>query len=153
MDKAELDESIDRYLAAIIRWLALTGINTMPFQEVAYLRQRAVLWPAVGSDTFGQPTVGAPVEIACRWLTNRREVLDRQGNTVSIDGTVIVAVDVPIGSHLWLGTLAQWYGTGSAGQGDQELCEAKTFDSTPDIKNRATFRQVGIVRLHNRGSN
>ncbi len=127
----------------------------MPGLEIRDLYQRALLWPAVGSDAFGQPTVGTPVEIAVRWLTNRTLVQDANGNNISFDGTAITNRDVPDGSHLWLipkGTkvgrgLDAWYNTGSAGQPD-ELMRTKMYGQTPDLKNRNQRYQLGLMRLH-----
>jgi len=124
----------------------------MPPPEVASLTQRAVLWPAAGVDAYGQVTVAAePVEITVRWETKRQEVLDRQGNTVALDGVVVVRQDVAVGSRLWQGELCDWVGTGSGlSHDDEEIYEVKTYDQDPDIKGRAQFRQLGIMRLRAR---
>lgn len=126
----------------------------MPAPEWSDLYQVAVLWPWTGYDRFGQHMVGPPVEIPVRWNTQRTEQVDAQGNTVTVDGTVIVDRYIDIGSHLWLGTLADWYGVGSSSGGqsaDDSLCEAKTFNEVPDLKNRFAFRTVGIMRLRQHG--
>ncbi len=48
---------------------------------------------------------------------------------------------------MWLGELADWYGTGSVDT-DDELMEVKTFSQTPDLKARVVYRTVGLMRLH-----
>lgn len=111
------------------------------------------MWPFTGYDSYGQPTVGQPVQIPVRWIFEKREAVDPKGNTITLDGTVIVARDIDIGSHMWLGELADWYGTGSGSNfPDELLYEVKTFQKTPDIKGRAIRRIVGIMRLHNVGA-
>ncbi len=127
----------------------------MPALEVTDLNQLALLWPATGFDSFGQPVVGAPVEIPVRWLTKRREVLDAKGDKIALDATAVVRQEVPMGSHVWLappGTrkgqaLNVWYGTGSSGV-PNELMEVKTFNLTPDLKARNQRRELGLMRLH-----
>ncbi len=123
----------------------------MAQNERNFLFQRAVLWPVIGVNRFGENVVGSPGEIAVRWNTSRAERRDPKGNTVTVDGTAIVGQDVAIGSHMWLGTLTEWYGnTGSgSGAGDDELCYVKTFKSTPDVKARQVAREVGLMRFKN----
>jgi hypothetical protein len=127
----------------------------MPDQEVAYLDQTAIVFPRTGYGPDGQPTVGPPYELTpplgVRWLTKRTEVLDAKGNTIMLDGTAITAQPVLVGSWMWLGSLSAWYGTGSAYAAlDQELMEVKYYNETPDLKNRASFHTIGLMRLHNR---
>lgn len=126
----------------------------MAQNERNFLFQRAVLWPVIGVNRYGENVVGSPVEIAVRWNTNRAERLDPKGNTVTVDGTAIVAQDIAIGSHMWLGTMSEWYGeVGSgSGAGDDELTYVKTFKSTPDVKGRQTAREVGLMRFKNTNS-
>lgn len=125
----------------------------MPAQERAFVRQTAILWPATGTDAYGQPTVGPPVEIPVRWLTQRREVRDPLGNTVMLDAEAVVLQWIAVGSRLWLGTLDEWYGvtgTGSAAP-DTELMTVRLFEETLDLKNRVAFRMVGLMRLTQHG--
>jgi hypothetical protein len=135
----------------------------VPALEANFRSQVAVLWAWNGSyDAYGQPVPSSPpVEIAVRWNTmpTRREVLDSKGNTVALDATVVVNQVIAVGSLMWLGALAQWYGigTGSAGvsvEGQQgagnELMVVKTYTEVPDIKGRQSFKTVGLMRF--RGS-
>lgn len=125
----------------------------MPLLETNDLKQTAVMWPFTGYDSFGQPTVGPPAQIPVRWITTKREAVDPKGNTITLDGTVIVAQKIAIGSHLWLGKLLDWYGTGSgSAMPDELLYEVKTFQVTPDIKGRAVRQIAGVMRLHSRGA-
>jgi hypothetical protein len=111
--------------------------------EYACRFQTAVLWPADGHDPYGQPKVGCPEEITVRWVSKSRQATDANGNPITLDATVIVVQDVDPGSAMWLGTLEDWYGTGSAGQ-ESGVMEVVTFDKTPDIKNRAIRRELGL---------
>lgn len=122
----------------------------MPSQERAFLPQRAVLWLSGNTfDQFGQPVVAPPVEIAVRWNDKQGEALDATGNTITLDATAVVDRRITIGSRLWLGTLAQWNGTGP-GSGQEipnRLIEVKTYSETPDIKGRNSFKTVGLLRF------
>ncbi len=126
----------------------------MPQQEISHLRQWAILWPFTGYDSYGQAVVGTPVEIRVRWNTSRTEMLDPQGNTISLDGSAVVKRIIHVGSQMWLGTLEEWYspgpGSGSgSGAADDELHEVKAFKDTEDVKGRASTRTVGLMRLRN----
>ena len=117
----------------------------MPTPELSHRLQKAVLWQKTGIDRYGQPTVGAPVEIFVRWNDVRREVLDKEGNTIALDATAVVAQTIEVGSRMWLGALANWVGTGSVGNED-DVCYVKTYNETPDLKNRIAMRTVGLMR-------
>lgn len=126
----------------------------MPDQEIAFLTQFAVLWPKAGYDAYGQPAVGDAVQIPVRWNTERREVLQPNGNTIAFDASAVVRQKIAIGSHMWLGELVDWYGTGS-GSGsvdtaDDEVMVVKNYTETKDLKGRAVFREVMLMRLHNK---
>ena len=135
--------------------------------EVMDLPQRAVLWPATGaSDAYGQTLVDFPVEISVRWLSERKPVLSAEGRTVTLDSGAIVDRRIPADSWMWLGTLEQWYsgqgaysvygsgtapgapvhGTGSAAF-DPQIMEVMQYVESPDIKGRAAYREVHLIRL------
>src|SRR5665213_596757 len=121
----------------------------MPSTTIRWLYQRAVLFPFVGVyDAFGQPTLGVPVEIPVRWITKRREILDKHGNTIALDASADVAQTIKVDSVIWLGTLANWNGTGS-GLPDTELMMVKSYDETPDGKGRSLKRNIGMMRYRN----
>lgn len=108
----------------------------MPAPEVSDLWQTAVLWPAIGYDSYGVVTVDDPVEIACRWITGQ-QVEDGP------DALAVVDQAIAVGGRMWLGALADWYGTGSAGD-ETEVMEVASYKETPDIKDRVSRREVGL---------
>ena len=125
--------------------------------ETYDLNQEAILWPAVGNDRYGGFALGPPVAIKVRWNTVRREVLQPNGNVVAFDASAVVAQKIPVGSHMVLADYDNWFGTGS-GSGssfwpqvpDEEVMEVKNYDETVDLKNRWTFREVLLMRFHNK---
>lgn len=117
----------------------------MPSLEVKDCKQRAVLWAFSGYGDDGQHRFDTPEEIRVRWTDKQSQVVDKDGNNVALDATVVVLQLVAIGSLMWLGTLSDWYATGSAGIGTG-LMIVKTTDFSTDIKNRATRRTVGLQR-------
>lgn len=131
----------------------------MPALERRHLYQRAALWRATGGyDARGQPTIAAtPTDVFCRWNDTRSDQLDPKGNTITVDATVIVNVDIPVDSWIWLAPLItspateQWNASGS-GLDDGKLCAVKTVVKTPDIRARAFQRQIGVLRLHKKGA-
>lgn len=110
----------------------------MPRFGKAWLMQKAVVWDhsLTANDAYGQPTVGGPREINVRWNSTHILSADAQGNPVTISAQVVVMSDVAVGSLMWLGTLDEWYGTGSATD-EAELMEVKKDAGTPDLKNRS----------------
>lgn len=121
----------------------------MPAPETAHLNQDAVLWAANGVDNYGEKTVGSPVEIRVRWNAKRMETVDSKGSPMALDALAVVDRDVIDGSILWLGTLDDWYGTGSAGVG-VGLHQVVTIETIRDVKGRATRRTVGLMRYKDR---
>lgn len=116
----------------------------MPAIETAYRRQKAVLWPWSGYDSYAEPLRGEPVEIDVRWLNKSREVPGPQGSPITVDATAVVDREIVVGSLMWLGELADWYGTGSAGD-DTALMEVVAYGEVPDLKGRDIRRTVGLV--------
>lgn len=116
----------------------------MPDIETMEMDQRAVLWPSIGTDPYGQVKVGPPVEIPVRWEQYRREMKDDDGQMFLSDAMVVVGRDVPVDSLLWLGTLAQWQSTG-VNQADNNLQIVFQFGKIPDLKNVA-IRRTCITR-------
>lgn len=123
----------------------------MPSPEQVNRYQAATLWAADGTYTAsGQPKRGTPVEIRVRWDDTRKEMLDKDGNTITVDASAVVDRDIPVHSLMRLGELAEWLGTGSS-LADEELREVMMFNKVPDIRNRFAFREVGMMRWRNDG--
>ncbi len=125
----------------------------MPPIEERDVWETVVLWPFTGYGRDGQVTVGDPVEVemAVRFSAgNLSERRDPNGNTVQISGTAVVLDDVAIGSRMWYGRLADWLGTGSTDDVDDQVHEVIGFDSEPDLKARFTRRTVTLARFRNR---
>lgn len=122
----------------------------MPQMETAYRMQKAVYWAADGVDDFGEPrVVSNPVQLDVRWVNKRAKAMDAQGNMVALDATAVVDRAIDPGSKMWLGELADWYGTGSGSgetDNDSELMEVATYDETVDLKGRNVRRMVGLVK-------
>jgi hypothetical protein len=121
----------------------------MPQVEVASLIQRAVLWPVQGYDEYGQFVVSdAPCEIKIRWVENRSNTLDKDGNAVGVDATADVDRRIEIGSILWLGKLKDWPVNTKPQNAinPYKLMEVKTYNESPDLKGRNFKRGVGMIR-------
>ena len=124
----------------------------MPPLESTDLWQTAVLWSKVDYDEYGQPSLGDPVNISVRWVYEQSVVQDRQGNNISLDATVLVAQDIPLGSKMWLGNVTDWQQqTGTTSPivtGDNQIMEVKTISKVKDIKGRFIRRTVGLMRYN-----
>lgn len=121
----------------------------MPSLETKDRRQAALLFARTGSDDYGEPTVAEPIEIRVRWNTKRTEVQDANGSTIALDAVVVVDRVISIGSRMWLGEEADWYGTGSGTDEsqDQEMHVVRTYDEVKDVKARHTRRTVGLSKF------
>src|SRR6185369_15981726 len=120
----------------------------MPALEKKDRYQKAVLWNAVDGDAavdrYGEVNVADPVEILVRWVWTETQMTNSQGDPVSVDATAVVDRDIYLGSRMWLGALADWYGTGSA-FGDDFVMEVRVSKYGTDLKNRFERRTVGLV--------
>ncbi len=118
----------------------------MPAPETFERRQAAVLWAATGVDAYGVPSVTPynPIEIRVRWVGSSSEMLDPNGNVISVDSTAKVDRDIAIGSLMWLGGLEDLSGTSGAPPEDCMYVKAQNF--TKDMKIRWTHRTVGLMR-------
>lgn len=117
----------------------------MPPLERTDLLQKAVLWPFLGYDGYGQPAVSkTPQEINVRWVDKQSVVQDAQGNTISFDVTIIVAQDVPDESVMWKGKLTDLPASFTAP--DSTLVNVRSKNRTPDIKNRNIRLELGGMR-------
>jgi len=117
----------------------------MPALEQTGLIHDVVLWPRSGQAADGDWAVGSPVDIKARWNQGRRQGTDPEGNTVALDGDLVLDQAVMVGSLVWLGTLADWNSTGSVGD-TTEVMKIISVDVTSDIKGRATRYEAGFAR-------
>ncbi len=120
----------------------------MPPPELSGRLQDAVLWESQGRQGhYGEHKVRPPVQILVRWQDGRSEAVDPDGNKIGLDATVVAPdCEIPIGSIMWKGCLADWYGTGS-GASELDMMEVRTRSTAPDIKNRFSFRTLGLARF------
>lgn len=104
------------------------------------LKQKAVLWPISGTDTYGKPQTGTAVEIDVRWEEVKRTVVRQDGTTLTVDGVIGVDRVVMEGSLLRLGELA------SLPSPATNLREVVLYEEVPPIKGYGTpERSVGVI--------
>lgn len=123
----------------------------MPNPEGRHRYQPALVWDWTGTSDLGQPTVSAtPREISVQMADSRSVQQASNKAGVSLDAVVIVAQEEDIDnfSRLALGTLDVWNESGSA-ENDSQLYEVKKVDNQPDIRNRAVFKTLGLMRCRN----
>jgi len=111
----------------------------MPKVEVASLKQKAVYFPIDGHDRHGEPKLGTPIEIKCRWELGFDEETDPEGRPIAVDTKVFVDRVLEIGSKLRLGTSTT----------DTDLRrEIVDFKEIPDIKGRSPTRIVLLKKVN-----
>ena len=104
----------------------------MPSLEQMDRNQKALLWAKSGNDSYGEMMRSAPVEIDVRWVWKRRQVVDADGNALAVDATIITDRVIKEGSLMWLGTQADFLGSGSDDP-ELELVQVLTMGRTEDI--------------------
>jgi hypothetical protein len=123
----------------------------VPDQTISDLFQDAVLLPFVRYDSRGGPVTGIAVQLPgkCRWEWNRTEMLDPKRNTIVVDATVRVAVDVKIDSIIGQGKLTDLTGTDASPNLEPPggWYQVKAFKFVPDIDNRFISRVLGLLRF------
>lgn len=119
----------------------------MPRIETSNRYNTVVLCEKSGTDEYNNSTRLAPVEIQVRWEENQGEMLLPDGSTIAVDAYAAVNQNIPNGSILWLGTLADWVGTGSGSSDPQvDLMEVVGQRKVPDVKGRVYRRTLGLKR-------
>src|SRR5438105_1409755 len=98
------------------------------------------------NDAYGQPTLGPPIELSVRWNDKQTEMLDAKGNTIAVDATVVVDRFIPVGSAMWLGRLTDLPGPVGEPEPERGAMWVRSYNATSDLKGRATFYTVGLVR-------
>lgn len=115
-----------------------------PPLETADLDRTAVYRELTGQGRL-EPTFAAAVEIPVRWVTGRTEARGPDGGTVSLDASIATDRRLVIGSQVWLGTLADWTGTGSDDT-DAEIHRVATDRTARDVKGVYTRYEFGLQR-------
>lgn len=108
----------------------------MPALEQMDRKQWAVLWPADGTDAYGEVLRGDPVEIKVRWTWTKSKSGGNQSDLTNIDATVVAGQEIAEGSLMWLGRLLDWVGTGS-GYDENELMEVVRYEKGYDLLYRS----------------
>jgi hypothetical protein len=67
------------------------------------MNQLATYWPKTGTDVFGLPTFGAPVELLCRWQDRADLVRTPDGREVVSSSVIYPAQPLLVGGWLALG--------------------------------------------------
>lgn len=118
----------------------------MPSPEDYDVVDPAVLWAKSTTDRYGNVVFSSPVQIDVYWNQRRTMMRAPDGSKVAVDAQVAVDREVEVGSKMWLGELADWYGTGSGGQ-DDEVMEVVAYTDSADLKQIDTRRVVGLARF------
>lgn len=126
----------------------------MPGIEQPYPSRKALLWTAQGVDNYGQykRSIEA-IELDVEWLDRKSESLDAQGNSISLDATVGVGIEIAVGSTMWKGSIRDLVdsllgtGTDETLQPASNLMFVATYEENHDIKGRNVARSVGLKKL------
>lgn len=118
----------------------------MPDIEIDELNDPAVLWLVESRDRYNEAVYGDPEEIDTRWEWCRNDAKKADSRSVMHDAWAVVDREIAVGSRMKLGTLDDWYGTGSGEEG--EILEVVNYDEIPDIRGEIARREVKLRRYH-----
>lgn len=110
-------------------------------QETKYLTEKAVLWVRTTFDEAGEPVVAEPIEIDVRWEADRREIIGPNDTPIAVTAVVMVDRNIPEGSMMWLGELADL--PAEVTEGIQEVV---AYSEVPDVKGREFQRTVMLAK-------
>jgi hypothetical protein len=102
-----------------------------PLSEIN-LNETVVYWRWLRNDRHNDPIVAPAVEINVKWEQQQTPGFDPQSRPIFFDVLVETSIDVPSGSILWYGELADW--TGSASDQDNQLMQVATKDRSTDVR-------------------
>jgi hypothetical protein len=118
----------------------------MPDVGRSSLYQVAVVWEAGAPDAFGQPTVGAPCQVRCRWERTKREKPRPDGTVLTLDSMVFTTRFVKPYSWMWQGALRDLPAGTDFSTTMPELYRVVSCDGIPDLRNRITEYEVSLQR-------
>lgn len=100
------------------------------------LPQKVVYWAPATADSFGRPTLSAPVELAARWEDKVEQTIGQDGNLTFSAATVYLATNVLAGGVFLLGCL-QDLGSGfpTNPKADPRTHEIIGTTAIPSLKN------------------
>lgn len=120
-----------------------------PPLEVSDLDETAV-YLAFVRQGMTEPVFAAAVEIPVRWVRVRQEAAGPDGGTVSLTASIATDRRLVIGSQVWLGSLADWTGTGSDDT-DAEIHRVALDRTARDVKGVETRYEFGLQRWRDNG--
>lgn len=112
----------------------------MPPMETADFNDKVVLYEFSSNDNYGNPTVLEPVELNCRWEDSTREVVLPDSRVVASDAVIYVPREIPNGSIIWKGALADLPATPT------NLKQVIRTNSIPALKKRFVQRDCLLMR-------
>lgn len=116
----------------------------MPSTISRNLIDRAVYWAQSSYDDDGNPTLGSPVQIVCRWETKRKEANPYSENeTIGYNEFVMTAQELTVGGIMWKGKLVD------IPSPPTDLRQIVDQDIIRDIRGVVTYYAVKLVKYGN----
>jgi len=106
------------------------------------LKQKVVYWaPSKGRDTYGNPKLGAAVELKARWEDRNEQFLDEVGEERMSKALIYVESDVKLGGYLWLGALPD---APEDPKTDKDAMVIARYDKLPDFNVKNYLRTAYV---------
>jgi hypothetical protein len=116
----------------------------VPPVEAADLFQDCIVWRKIDETDDNEPVVSPGEQVDCRWVNRRIQTVGADGEPVAYDATLALDEDVPDGSIVWEGCLADFEDDIAK---KNRLMAVIRFAGTPDVKGRNTRYEYGLMRF------
>lgn len=110
--------------------------------EYAGQTDPVVLWTSTGRyDSLGKQLLNSPIEINVRWEDNTMEFATLHATQTQCAAVMMVSRDIPYGSIVWRGRLADLPATPTP------LYQVSTRITAPDFKSKYSQRDIMLVEF------
>lgn len=104
-------------------------------------KQKAVYWPCEGYNAYGQPVLGTPVEITCRWQDVTVVFKNEKGEDQTSKAQIFVDRDVVVNGRLWRGLLVDAPANPIT---DRTTVTIQRFEKLPNLRATEYLRTVWV---------
>ena len=120
----------------------------MPPLEVMDCTDKAVMWPIVSHDRYGEPVIDktSPQEISVRWNWVHRVEVSPDNKPLTIDATCGTTFQLREGTLLWYGALEDY--SNDAVTADNPIMVVLSRSMSKDVKGRNARYEFNLAKYH-----
>lgn len=121
----------------------------MPPLEVFDCTDKAIMWPVVSLNRYGEPVIdkASPQEIMVRWNWTHRVEVGPDNKPMSIDAVCSTTFQLQEGTLLWYGSLDDYSEEGAV-TADNPIMIVVSRMKGKDVKGRDDRREFNLSKYH-----